>query len=150
MVEYGQAREQDWNCWKFFPSRWQFCRVFEEMECHGDPKLAAGAHKMIAMDCRKHQHGDPYAKFDAGECIASKNLAAVVDPHPANCEKVTQLDGLMPRFESAVQDADREQQERVNAALRQLQGQPVPTFPAPTFTDCEPKLFGGGFFCHSF
>ena len=92
----------------------------------------------------------PYAKFDAGECIASKNLAAVVDPHPANCEKVTQLDGLMPRFESAVQDADREQQERVNAALRQLQGQPVPTFPAPTFTDCEPKLFGGGFFCHSF
>ena len=82
MVEYGQAREKEWNCWQAFPSRWQFCRKMEEIKCHGDPELAADAHKLMAKDCGNHQPGDPYAEFDAKECTLSKNLAAVEDSSP--------------------------------------------------------------------
>jgi hypothetical protein len=32
MVEYGKAREKDWNCWKAFPSRWQMCRTLGKLK----------------------------------------------------------------------------------------------------------------------
>jgi hypothetical protein len=150
MVEYVQAREKDWNCWQGFPDRWKHCRTLEKLRCDGDPELAAGAHKMMAIDCGKHRQGDPNAKFDAEECAASQNLAAENDPDPARCENVKQLDGLMPRFEAAMQENGRLNEERENESLRALENTPPPP-PAPSFTTthCEPNLFGGGFTCNS-
>jgi hypothetical protein len=145
MVEYGQARERDWNCWHGFPDRWKFCRTLERLTCDGDPELAAGAHKLMAKDCGKHQHN---AKFDTEECIASQDLAAADDPRPANCEKVKQLDGLIQRFETAAQEYHRENEERKNESLRALGNMPSPP-PSFTTTHCEPNFFGGGFTCNS-
>ena len=63
-------------------------------------------------------------------------------------KRSTQLDGLMPRFEAAMQEYDRENEERKNESLRALENMPPPA-PNFTTTHCEPNFFGGGFTCNS-
>jgi len=153
-AQSAETSNKIWNSWGGFPYRWERCHKLEELFCRGDPSLAAQAHTLMAEDCGRHDHQRAdMAKFLAEECSAAKNLAAVSDPNPADCEKVNKLDDLIKRFETASQEEARRiaeekneiERERSTITERLLQ---QPSY--PSFTTCTPHFVGGGFHCYSY